>query len=70
MVGVISGFSSCTLEECPIGLFKSMDGIELCLKTEYGLESYIVSSGERFWGGVKTLEELAKVRVIPCKVVE
>lgn len=51
-------------EECPVGMFMSDDG-ELCLKTEYGLEAYIVSSGERFWGGVDTLEKLRHVKVCP-----
>ena len=54
-------------EECPIGMFMSDDG-ELCLKTEYGLEAYIVSSGERFWGGVDTSEELRHVMVRPVDV--
>lgn len=53
-------------EECPIGMF--MCGGELCLKTEYGLEAYIVSSGERFWGGVDTLEQLRHVKVCPVEV--
>ena len=57
----------CTLEDCPIGLFISKNG-ELCLKTEYGIESYIVSSGERFWGGAKTENQLCKVIVIPCEL--
>ena len=59
---------SCKLKNCPIGLFISKNG-ELCLKTEYGLESYIVSSGERFWGGAKSQDDLSKVVVTPCEVV-
>lgn len=43
-----------TLASCPIGLFISDTG-DLCLKTEYGdnnggIDAYIVSSGEFFWG--------------------
>ena len=52
------------LEECPIGLFISGSG-ELCLKTEYGLDAYIARSGEKFWGGAKSAEALAKVYVRP-----
>lgn len=37
----------------------------LCLKTEYGYESYIVSSGEYFWGGAKTREQIGNVLVLP-----
>lgn len=59
---------ACTFEECPIGLF--LKDNELCLKTEYGLEAYIISSGEMFWGGAKTGEDLRKVIVTPCKVKE
>lgn len=38
-----------SLKEYDSGLFISGDGV-LCVKTEYGNDSYIVSSGERFWG--------------------
>jgi hypothetical protein len=46
---------SVALKDCPIGLFVSVEGNELCLKTEYGnnegrVDAYIVSSGEFFWG--------------------
>lgn len=58
---------SCTLEKCPVGLFISKNDV-FALKTEYGLEAYIVSSGERFWGGVNNLEDLKNVRVYPCEV--
>jgi hypothetical protein len=37
------------LRNYPYGLF--MHGDTLCVKTEYGNEAYIVSSGEAFWGG-------------------
>ena len=60
---------SCKLKNCPIGLFMSKNG-ELCLKTEYGVESYIVSSGERFWGGAKNQDALSKIIVTPCEVQE
>jgi hypothetical protein len=68
MLGIATECRVTTLEDCPIGLFLSMDA-ELCLKTEYGLESYIVSSGERFWGGAKNGEELRNVRVVPFPVI-
>lgn len=55
-----------TLQECPIGLFVFEN--ELCVKTEYGLESYIVSSGERFWGGTDNEKDLAQIKVYPCEV--
>lgn len=51
------------LKECPIGLFLKEN--TLCVKTEYGLDAYIVSSGEYFWGGAKTKEERANVLVLP-----
>ncbi len=61
-----------TLEKCPIGLFisKNNEGDELCLKTEYGnnagrIDCYIVNSGEFFWGGAKTNDELRKILVYP-----
>lgn len=56
------------LQECPIGLFMSKDDNVLCVKTEYGLESYIVESGEIFWGGTDNVKDLAKVEVYPCEV--
>lgn len=58
------------LKDCPIGLF--IKDNTLCVKTEYGNESYIVSSGEYFWGGAKTKEEIGDILVLPIpdKVVE
>lgn len=59
------------LKDCPIGLF--IKGDTLCEKTEYGNDdAYIVWSGERFWGGAKTLAELGDVLVLPIsdKVVQ
>lgn len=55
-----------TLQECPVGLFVSKNDGVLCVKTEYGLESYIVASGERFWGGTDNEKDLSKVEVYPC----
>lgn len=69
MIGIKTTYKSCTLLECPVGLFMSMDNDTLCLKTEYGLDAYIVSTGEAFCGGATTKEELAKVRVVPCKLI-
>lgn len=60
------------LKDCPIGLFIT-DHKTLCVKTEYGNDdAYIVWSGERFWGGAKTIEEIGEVLVLPIsdKVVQ
>lgn len=51
------------LKNCPIGLF--IKDNTLCVKTEYGNEAYIISSGERFWGGAKTKEQIGDVLVLP-----
>lgn len=58
------------LKDCPIGLF--IKDNTLCIKTEYGNEAYIVSSGEYFWGGAKTKEKIGEVLVLPIsdKVVQ
>jgi hypothetical protein len=60
-----------TLEDCPAGsLF--MHKKTLGLKTEYRttegcIESYIVGSGEFFWGGTHTAHEQKAVKVRPIK---
>lgn len=55
------------LIDAPVGLFMWND--TLCLKTEYftngRVEAYVVSSGECFWGGVRTAEEVNNIEVIP-----
>ena len=61
------------LIDAPVGLFLYED--TLCLKTEYmhksfkqttpRVEAYIVDSGETFWGGVKTAEEVNSLMVTP-----
>ena len=60
------------LIDAPIGLFMSKEGV-MCLKTEYiadwGVEAYIVSSGEIFWGGAKTAEERNNLEVTPVDAV-
>lgn len=58
------------LKDCPKGLFIKDE--TLCVKTEYGNESYIVWSGEYFWGGAKTKAEIGEVLVLPIsdKVVQ
>lgn len=53
--------------ECPVGLFESESG-ELCVKSEYSLHAIIVSTGEKFWGGAKSMHELCKVKVRPVEV--
>ena len=60
-------YPECELKDCPIGLF--LYNGELCLKTEYALDSYIVSSGEMFWGGVSNREDLAHVKVRPYMIL-
>ena len=59
------------LKDCPIGLFIT-EHKTLCVKTEYGNESYIVWSGEYFWGGAETKAEIGEVLVLPIsdKVVQ
>lgn len=58
------------LRDYPKGLFVCDD--TLCVKTEYGNEAYIVWSGEYFWGGAKTKEEIGDVLILPIpdKVVQ
>ena len=61
------------LIDAPVGLF--LHEGTLCLKTEYmhqsfkettpRVEAYIVDSGETFWGGVKTAEEVNSLMVTP-----
>lgn len=57
------------LIDAPVGLFLYKG--EMCLKTEYiadwGIEAYIVSSGEIFWGGAKTAEERNNLDVTPIE---
>jgi hypothetical protein len=53
----------CTLAECPPGLF--LHGENVGLKTEYGATEAFCDSGERFWGGVSRVDNLAKVIVQP-----
>lgn len=60
------------LKDAPIGLFISKNKT-LCVKTEYGNDdTYIVCSGEVFWGGAKTKEERVELLVLPIsdKVVQ
>ena len=54
-----------SLKDYSAGLFISNDGV-LCVKTEYGNESYIVSSGERFWGGTENEKDLGELQIYPC----
>ena len=58
------------LRNCPIGLF--IKDNTLCVKTEYRNESYIVWSGEYFWGGAKTKQQIGDVLVLPIpdKIVQ
>lgn len=57
----------CRLVNCRPGLFL-FDG-ELCLRTEYGVDSYIVSTGEAFWGGTGSHEARGRLWVLPVDVV-
>lgn len=52
-----------SLKEYSAGLFISSDGV-LCVKTEYANDSYIVSSGERFWGGTDNDNDLGNLQNI------
>lgn len=59
----------CTLEECPPGLFLCQK--DICFKTEYrtekgNIESYC-DSGEFFWGGCSTPDDVGKIIVQPMK---
>ena len=61
-----------TLENLPAGKLFLYDGT-IALKSEYyseggSVEAYIVGSGERFWGGVSTAEELNKLKVFQLKL--
>ena len=60
------------LIDAPVGLF-IFNG-KLCLKTEYytngRVDAYIVSSGEMFWGGAKTTDELNSLEVMPVMTPE
>lgn len=51
------------LRDYPKGLF--IKGNTLCVKTEYGNDAYIVGSGEYFWGGAKTKEEIGDILILP-----
>jgi hypothetical protein len=52
----------CKYSDCPPGLF--LYGDMIGLKSEYGSEGYC-DSGESFWGGAKTKEDLMNVIVVP-----
>lgn len=68
----------CTLNDCPEGLFVTMDG-HLGFKSEYATErpatnsqprrlqvdAYCLESGEYFWGGAKSTEERGQILVRP-----
>ena len=51
------------LKNYPKGLF--IKDNTLCVKTEYGNEAYIVWSGEYFWGGAKTKDEIGNIPILP-----
>lgn len=59
--------SEVRLIDAPVGLF--LHGDILGLKTEYiahwGVEAYVVASGETFWAGAKTAEERNNLLVTP-----
>lgn len=64
---------ACRLDECPPGLF--LAGNCLGFKAEYrnekgACEAYIVSSGEFFWGGAKTVEDREALTVTPVEIVD
>lgn len=53
----------CSLGECPPGFFVFNDS--LCFKTGYGDLEVYCESGEAFWGGAKTKEDIATLIVQP-----
>lgn len=57
------------LIDAPVGLF--LWNGQMCLKTKYteewGVEAYIVSSGETFWGDATTASERNKLEVTPIE---
>lgn len=59
----------CRYAECRPGFFVFQDS--LCLKSEYGgLEiASFCESGEAFWGGVTTKDDLANLSVQPVEAV-
>lgn len=64
-----------SLEDCPIGLFYSMNSV-LCMKTEYrtytgAIEAYIIDSGEFFWGDKpQTVQSQINSMVYPVTIIE
>lgn len=64
---------TCTLDDCPPGLF--LFGDCLGVKSEYrrqngSVEAFVVATGEAFWGGTKTPEDCNALRVIPVELVD
>ena len=53
--------------DCPPGLFIYVD--TLCFRPEYDDDSFVVESGEAFWGGVPSKEARAELIVQPCIAV-
>ncbi len=61
---------SCTLDACRPGFFLAREG-GLCLKTEYCTDGHVevyCSTGERFWGGTTTEQELKDMIVQPVRI--
>lgn len=62
---------SCTLKDCPVGIFTDSTKSIFCVKTEYTRElgdpeCYLLNSGETYWGGVNTPQERSNLLVYPC----
>ena len=61
------------LKDAPVGLFYSAYG-ELCLKTKYsypwGMDAYVVRTGEMFWGTAVNAEERDNLDVTPIDYSE
>lgn len=59
------------LKDAPVGLFYSADG-ELCLKTKYsypwGMDAYVVRTGEVFWGTAVDIKERDELEVKPVPI--
>lgn len=65
-IATIDDGPSCSLAECPPGLFRV--GVRLGFKSEYGADAYVLESGEFWWGGCKTSWERAEQMVQPLVI--
>lgn len=64
--GILISDEKLPLKRCPPGLFLYDD--ILCLKTRYGVESYILCSGEYF-SVSSSWQDQYETEVYPCKII-